>query len=148
MIRQSIVLFGALLCSAQKISAQGYAPQSLPGSSFSVTALTATAPFSTNVFYRFFTPPSGSNCVVIGNAATGLNAGTYSYAKTGANTAAIAFVDAQSGTGFSGQFTFASGNAGATLMPSQYPADQGYAHASLMAAKNVSSSPQIIAMQF
>ena len=116
MIRHHTVLIGALLSSALKISAQGYAPQSLPGSSFSVTALTATAPFSTSGFYRLFTSPLGSNFVVVGNAATGLNAGTYSYAKTGANSATISFVDSQSGAGFSGQFTFASGNAGALYL--------------------------------
>jgi|GEM_PF-2094761 len=95
-----------------KALAQGIAPITLAAQAFSVSVQDGVSPFATNGQYQFFTSPLGTNFVALGQLATNLTYGTYSYSTNGSNAAVATFLDAQSGQTATLSLSYTNANAG------------------------------------
>ena len=98
------------------VLAQSFAPDSIPGTCLTISITSGSAPFASSGSYKLFISVAGTNYVVLGRAGAGFTSGTYGYAKTGANSGVVTFLDSQSGPGISMAMSFSSATAGTLVL--------------------------------
>lgn len=111
-VRRARLFLAALAFVPLATRAQDFAPSVIADSRFNLTITNGAAPFVSTGGYQLFTAPAGTNYAVLGQVGPAFSAGSFTYLKTGAASALLAFPDSQARPGLSLSLAFSSSSAG------------------------------------
>lgn len=131
-MKPTIVFLSLLLATTSEVLAQsGFAPDNVAGAALYTTVTSGSGYYASSGDFIIVVAPSGNSYTLYGGPGIDGSAGTYTYTRTGQNTAEILLLDMFLGFQISQSVVFNSRTTGTYSISNAYGSQSGYFRISL-----------------